>query len=100
MKVELLGCPNLPDGYTLVLRIRQEGSQYGYMIDVIAPGSYRTVLSLELHPTRLGAIATAASAAREHLERFTTLYPAGVRSRITTWLNTLTVPAENEQPLF
>lgn len=39
-------------------------------------------------------------AARELLHDRQSLYPASVRNRITTWLNTLTAPIENEQQLF
>lgn len=100
MTREVLECPALPAGYSAIFRVTQIGSHYRYRVDVIALNSFRTVHSLEQHSTRAAALLDAEAATREHLERFKTLYPASVRNRITTWLNTLTAPAKNERTLF
>lgn len=108
-RFEVLECPRLPRGHSLRITIErdQAGRSWVYAAALTTPatgsanltpdGAYRS----DPWPTRGAALTAAARRISEHLDARRGIHPTAVRNIITTWLiNTLTAPAENEQPLF
>lgn len=102
-RFEVLECPRLPSGYALrIYLLHDDGWNIQIRISALNPARHRTLRVPGLHkaaPRRL-ALSAAVDAVRTHLHDRQSLYPASVRNRITTWLNTLIAPIENEQQLF
>lgn len=107
-RFEVLECPRLPRGYSLRITIERDQLTRSWAHAVsfgtpatgsvnLTPGSAHRSRSW---PTRATALEAAASITVQHLNARRAIHPAAVRNIITTWLNTLTAPAENEQQLF
>lgn len=107
-RFEVLECPRLPRGYSLRITIErtQITRSWSYAISFSTPatggvnltpgGTHRSAP----WSTRDAALTAAVNRVNEHLNARRGIHPTAVRNTVTTWLNTLTAPAENEQQLF